>query len=160
MIDHGTETLTAIVTPTNAANKAVSFSSSNEAVATVDASTGLVTAVAVGTATITVTTSDGSKQASCEVTVAPVAVTGVSLEPATLNLVYEDTANLTATVAPANATNPGITWASSDTSVATVDQNGKVTAVHAGTAEISASSQADSTIKATKGDRPGAVENL
>lgn len=61
--------------------------------ATVDASTGLVTAVAVGTATITVTTSDGSKQASCEVTVAPVAVTGVSLEPATLNLVYEDTAN-------------------------------------------------------------------
>lgn len=150
LIDQGTETLTAIVTPTNAANKAVSFSSSNEAVATVDASTGLVTAVAVGTATITVTTSDGSKQASCEVTVAPVAVTGVSLEPATLNLVYEDTANLTATVAPANATNPGITWASSDTSVATVDQNGKVTAVHAGTAEISASSQADSTIKATK----------
>ncbi|WP_186893512.1 leucine-rich repeat protein [Acetobacterium malicum] len=145
----GTETLTATVAPASAANKAVSFSSSAPAVATVNAGTGLVTAVAVGTARITVTTTDGSKQASCDVTVSPIAVTGVSLTPATLNLGYEDTATLTATMAPANATNPGITWSSSDPLVATVDQSGMVKAVHAGTAEITASSQADSTITAT-----------
>lgn len=79
----------------------------------------------------------------------PVAVTGVTLTPQTLNLVYGDTATLTATVAPVNATNPGIAWTSSNTSVATVDQSGTVTAVHAGTAEITASSKADSTINAT-----------
>lgn len=79
----------------------------------------------------------------------PVAVTGVSLTPLTLNLVYGDTATLTATVAPVNATNPGITWTSSDTSVATVDQSGTVTAAYAGTAVITASSTADGSKKAT-----------
>jgi uncharacterized protein YjdB len=78
-----------------------------------------------------------------------IAVTGVSLTPQPLNLVYGDIRTLTATVAPANATNPGITWTSSDPSVATVDQSGTVTAVYAGTATITASSQADNTITAT-----------
>ncbi|GHV25247.1 hypothetical protein AGMMS4952_02530 [Spirochaetia bacterium] len=64
----GTETLTAIVAPANAANRAVSWSSSDESVATVNSS-GLVTAHAVGTATITVTTADGGMQAACTVTV-------------------------------------------------------------------------------------------
>ena len=64
----GTETLTAMVEPANATNKAVTWSSDNISVATVDAN-GLVTAVAEGSATITVTTEDGSKTASCTVIV-------------------------------------------------------------------------------------------
>ena len=64
----GTETLTATVEPANATNKAVTWSSDNISVATVDAN-GLVTAVAEGSATITVTTEDGSKTATCTVIV-------------------------------------------------------------------------------------------
>ena len=64
----GTQTLTATVAPSNATNKAVTWSSDDEDVATVS-SAGLVTAVGVGTATITVTTTDGSKTATCDVTV-------------------------------------------------------------------------------------------
>lgn len=65
---HGTERLTATVTPNDAVNKNVTWTSSNPAVATVD-NTGLVTAVAKGTATITVTTVDGGYTASCTVRV-------------------------------------------------------------------------------------------
>lgn len=64
-----TATLTATVVPANATNKAVSFSSSNPAVVTVDAISGEITTVGAGTATITVTTADGSLSASCAVTV-------------------------------------------------------------------------------------------
>ena len=63
-----TETLTATVAPTDASNKAVTWKSSKESVATVDAD-GKVTAVGAGTATITVTTTDGEKTATCKVTV-------------------------------------------------------------------------------------------
>jgi len=63
-----TTQLTATVSPSNATNKAVTWSSSNTAIATVNA-TGLVTAVTAGAATITVTTTDGAKTASCTVTV-------------------------------------------------------------------------------------------
>lgn len=62
------EILTAAIAPADATNKEVTWSSSNEAVATVDA-TGKVTAIAPGTATITVTTTDGSKNATCALTV-------------------------------------------------------------------------------------------
>ncbi|MGN1373158.1 MAG: InlB B-repeat-containing protein [Candidatus Coproplasma sp.] len=64
----GTQTLTAIITPSNATNTAVTWESSNTSVATVDEN-GVVTAVAAGTANITVTTEDGGKTATCTVTV-------------------------------------------------------------------------------------------
>lgn len=134
------ETLTATITPANADNQAVTWSSDNTAVATVNQN-GQVTGVAAGTATITVTTQDGNKTATCTVTVPdpsadPVAVTGVSLNKASTSLTVGASETLTATVAPANATNQAVTWSSDNTAVATVNQNGLVTAVAAGTATI------------------------
>jgi uncharacterized protein YjdB len=131
----GTLTLTPTVAPDNATNKAVSWQSSHPAIATVN--NGTVTAVAAGNATITVTTADGDKTATCAVTVnaATVAVTGVTLNPTTATLTVGGTLTLTPTVAPDNATNKAVTWQSSSTAVATVN-NGTVTAVAAGNATI------------------------
>ena len=130
------QTLTATVAPEGATNKAVTWESSNTEVATVV--DGVVTPVAAGTATITVTTTDGSFTATCTVTVSNpvVAVTGVTLDEETLSLTAGgETATLTATVAPEDATNKAVTWTTSDATVATVE-NGAVTAVAAGTATI------------------------
>lgn len=71
---------------------------------------------------------------------APVAVTSVSVSGAS-SLEVGDTAQLTATVLPDDASNKGVTWESSDTSVVTVDADGKVTAVKAGTVTITATAQ-------------------
>jgi len=129
------ETLTATITPDNATNKKVTWSSSNSSVATV--SEGKITAVKAGTATITVKTEDGSKTAECKVTVKAkvYAVTGVSLNKSSLELTEGDIETLTATIAPSNATNKNVTWSSSNSSVATVSE-GKITAVKVGTATI------------------------
>lgn len=70
------------------------------------------------------------------VKVPTVGVTGVTLNTSTLELIAGDTESLTATVAPSDATNKAVTWMSSKESVATVDADGKVTAVGAGTATI------------------------
>ena len=132
-----TARLTATVLPENAANKAVTWTSSNPAAATVDES-GNVIAVGAGSTTITVTTADGSKTAECNVTVAPltVPVTGVTLNKPTLPLLAGTSEQLTAAVSPGNATNQAVTWASSDPAVATVDGIGNVTAVGPGSAAI------------------------
>ena len=134
-----TATLTATVTPENATNKAVTWKSSDDTIATVD-NNGKVTAVKEGTATITVTTEDGNKTATCAVTVAAatVPVTGVTLNKTSTSLYVGDTETLTATVEPSDATNRAVTWTSSDSTVATVDQNGLVTALARGTAVITA----------------------
>ena len=135
------DTLIAAITPDNATDKSVTWESSAPGVATVDTS-GKVTAVAPGTATITATTEDGSKTATCVVTVtaATVPVTGVTLSQTQASLYYNRTPNtltLTATVAPDNATNQAVTWTSSNPSVAKVE-NGVVTALARGTAVITA----------------------
>ena len=127
--------LTATVSPSNATNKDVSWSSSKTSVATVS-SDGTVTAKAVGSATITVTTADGSKKATCSVTVQSVSVTGVSLNPATMSLVVGSTGNLTATVSPSNATNKAVTYSSSNPAVAKASSDGVVTALAAGSTTI------------------------
>ena len=131
------ETLTATVSPTDADNKAVTWTSSDESVVTVDEN-GKVTAVGVGTATITVTTKDGEYTAICEVTVEETTSSdepSVTLDATNKTLEVGDTTTLTATVTPEDAT---VTWTSSDESVVTVDENGKVTAVGEGTATITA----------------------
>ena len=130
-----TQTLTASITPSNADVQGVSWSTNNSSVATVD--NGKVTAIKAGSATITVTSIDGGKTATCEVTVNAkiISVESVTLDKSSLELTEGDKATLVATVKPENATNKNVTWSSSDESVATVS-NGEVTAVKAGTAKI------------------------
>jgi len=136
------ETLTATVEPSDASNKNVSWSSSNPGVAAVNK--GVVTAVGEGTAVITVTTEDGGFTATCTVTVTidtSVPVQGVSLDKTSLYMTKTgQTVQLTATVEPANATNKSVTWSSSNTAVATVE-NGVVTAVGNGTAVITVTTE-------------------
>ncbi|WP_340033201.1 Ig-like domain-containing protein [Paenibacillus sp. FSL H3-0302] len=133
------DTLSAVIAPANATNKTVNWSSSDETVATVV--NGVVTPVGVGTAIITVTTTDGSFTASSVVNVsAPIPpvvdVTGVKLDQETLNLTAgEADGLLKATIEPANATDKDVIWSSSDETVATV-VNGVVTPVGEGTAVI------------------------
>ena len=133
------ETLTAKVLPTNAYVQTVTWASSNTSVATVSSS-GTITAVSEGTCTITATTQDGGKTASCEVTSVFVHVESVTLSQTSLQLNVGKTATLTATVSPANASNQTLTWSSSNTSVATVS-NGTVTAKSAGSCTITATTQ-------------------
>jgi len=142
----GTETIYAAIDPPNAANKNVKWSSGNDSVATVSAS-GLVTAVAAGTATITVTTVDGNKTAVCTVNVstAAVAVTGVTLNKSSTNLNVGGAETLVPAITPSSATNQNLTWTSSNASAATVSAGGTVTAVAAGTATI--------TVKTADGDK-------
>ena len=137
LVEGGSESLTATISPDNATNKAVSWKSSDTGVATVDGS-GKVTAVKAGSATITVTTTDGGKTATCSVTVTSktVSVTGVKLDNGKLELKAGETAQLTATVEPSDASDKSLEWTSSDAKVATVDASGKVTAVGVGSATI------------------------
>ncbi len=141
-----TAQLSAAVLPENATNPAVTWASSDSAVASVSDS-GFVTAVSGGTAVITVTTEDGAFTARCTVEVtspsvpAVIPVTGVSLNETLLILMEGETVQLSATVLPANATNPAVTWASSDPSVATVSDSGFVTAVSVGDINITATTE-------------------
>ena len=73
----------------------------------------------------------------------PIAVTGVTLDKSTLSLEAGATGNLVATIAPSNASYKAVSYKSSDDTVATVDNTGKVTAVKAGTADITVESLAD-----------------
>lgn len=134
-----TSKLTAMVTPSNATNKEVSWSSSNTSVATV-ASDGSVTANGVGSATITVTTADGVKTATCSVTVETIPVSSITLSQTSLSLTEGETSKLSATVSPANATNKDVVWSSSNSAVASVSSDGTVTAKSAGTVTITCAS--------------------
>ena len=130
-------TLIATITPENATNKNVIWSSSNTSVATV--ANGEITALEVGSATITVTTEDGGKTAKCYISV-KAKVERVSLDRASITLTEGDTYSLTATITPSNATNKNVIWSSNNTSVATV-VDGKVTALKAGTATITVTTE-------------------
>ena len=127
--------LTATVSPDNATNKTVTWSSSNTSTATV--TDGKVTALAVGSTTIIAQC--GNVKAECSVTVSPINVTSIRLNRTSVSLSAGDIIELTATVSPDNATNKTVTWISSNTSIATVTDS-KVTAVNIGSATITAKS--------------------
>lgn len=141
-----TYTLVPTISPSNASEQGVTYTSSNEAVATVS-SKGVITAVKGGTATITVKSKENNKTAKCKVTVNE-PVTGVTLSKAEDTLFVGAKLTLKATVAPEDAYNKAVKWYTSDKTVASVDQNGKVTAVAPGTATITVKTT-DGSFKAT-----------
>jgi hypothetical protein len=121
------------ISPFNATEQGVSWSSSDTLVATVNAS-GQVTGVATGLATITATTNDGSYTASSSITVAN-PVTGVSILPGYVSLKVDSTVQLKAIVEPSDA-DTTVAWSSSNTALATVDSTGLVTGISAGWVNI------------------------
>ena len=133
-LDEGeSKTITAVISPSDATDQEVIWESSDTDIATVDG--GRVTGVKAGIAVITATTNDGGKTASCTVTVIAHAKS-VSLNKASLRLEKGASETLQATVLPENTTNKSIIWSSSNTSIATVSDNGKVIAVGPGNATI------------------------
>lgn len=151
LVEGESATITATISPSDATNKQVRWSSSSP---NIQVSNGKITTSfpagsptttingkkALGHGTITATTEDGKKKATCKVIVLAktIAVTGVSLSETSLQLNKGDSRTLKATVQPDNATDKTVQWTSSNTSVATVDQDGTVTAVGGGDAVIKA----------------------
>lgn len=131
-----TSTLVATVSPSNATNKKVTWSSSNGSIASV--SNGKITARSAGV--VTITAKAGNKTASARVTVLEneIDVTRVTINKSSLTLDVGEAYTLSATVTPSNATNKKVTWSSSNESVASVSSSGRVTAKKAGTVIITA----------------------
>ncbi len=165
-----TATLETAVAPDDATHVAISYTSSDDAIATVS-DTGEVTAVAAGDATITATVDGTALFADCKVTVFP-AIESVELNYTTLSLLPEGTAQLTYIAAPEEALSDDVTYTSSDEAVATVDAEGNVTAVADGTAtitvnvngvtaecEVTVSTKAASTTSKTSGGNGSASSN-
>ena len=145
-----TYALEATVTPANVTNPSLNWSSTQPSVATVDPD-GTVKALSEGQAIITATTLSGGKTDACSVTVTKKAapdpghndtIESVTISPATLEVAEGLTAQLKATVSPASASQE-VEWASQDTGIATVDDNGVVTGVAKGTTKVLARSKAN-----------------
>ncbi|MDE5642060.1 MAG: leucine-rich repeat protein [Muribaculaceae bacterium] len=138
--------LTAVVGAEDATDKNILWKTSDENIATVDAS-GVVTAIAVGEATVTALAADGSGvKAECKVTVTPTLVESINIAGLATSLKKGRTLELQAEVLPATATNATLRWSVSDSSVATVDQRGVVKAVSAGEVNVKAAATDDSGI--------------
>jgi uncharacterized protein YjdB len=147
LIEGESAVLTATVIPEEATNKEVRWFSNDESIAIVDE--GKITAKKAGSTIISVSTVDGGYKAECKVTIKEklYPVTGIYFDKTSLEMTEGDTANLTATITPENATNKNVIWSSSNTEVAKVE-NGKITAIKEGTATITATSE-DGGYKAT-----------
>ena len=134
-------TLVATITPNEAGNKTLTWESGNPEFVTVD-NTGKVVAVKEGSAVITVKSSNNIK-ATCNVTVTTqtISVTSVSLDETALVLAVGGKHTFNATVKPDNAANKKVIWSSNNTPVATVNEDGEVTAIEEGTATITATTE-------------------
>ena len=138
-----TTTLEATITPDNATNKNVTWSSENSDIATVN--NGIVTAIAPGETTITVTTQDGEKTAECTITVTEpepeeIHVENVELNLQDISLEIGETATLVAVITPNDATNKNVTWTSANENIVTVD-DGLVTAIGPGETMITVTTE-------------------
>ena len=143
-------TLVATLEPSTASNKAVMWTTSNDAVVSVS-DNGVIQAKAVGVAVITVTTQEGAFTATCEVIVTEedVVLTGLRLSPSETRLKVGGEATLSVTYEPAGATQREVTWSTSDAAIVTVDEHGKVKAIAAGEATITVASKTNASIQAT-----------
>lgn len=154
--------LTATLTPADAFVSALTWSSDNTAVATVDAQ-GNVTGRGQGTANITATSTDGTNIVGTKAIRVLTAVKSLTIDPAELTLEVSRTARLTATATPADATNAAVTWAIDDATVARIDAEGNVTALKPGTATLTATAadgcgataECALTVKVLSGDANG-----
>ncbi|MFI3285956.1 MAG: Ig-like domain-containing protein [Rikenellaceae bacterium] len=149
LIEGDTELLVATILPEDASNKGVKWSSNNEDVATVDQD-GTVKAVGAGQASITVSSKESAElKGVCLVTVtqATIAVESIEIPEEDSTIAVGGELQLSAEVLPLDATNRAIQWSSDNEEVATVDQNGRVTAIAQGSANISAVSDEDVSIK-------------
>ncbi|MBQ7005505.1 MAG: Ig-like domain-containing protein [Clostridia bacterium] len=138
--------LSADIKPANATNKAVSWVSGNKSIATVNEA-GQVTGVGKGATNITCTTADGAFRATCTVNVIQ-PVESITLDIASVNLEVGKTKTITAKVSPSTATYQTLKWSSSNAKIASVDKDGVVKAISAGTVTITAYS-ADGNAKTT-----------
>jgi len=130
------------ISPEKATNKNVTWKSSNASVVFVDKN-GEIVANKAGSATITVTTEEGSKTATCDVTVEPKTVepTSILLNIESVELIEGDSKLLTYVVEPSNASNKNVKWESSDASIVSVDQKGKISANKVGNVTVTAISE-------------------
>ncbi len=151
-----TLTLTKTIYPSDATNQAVTWTSSSDAVASVD-SNGKITAKTAGSAVITCkSVSDNSVVGICNVTVkakvqtpSEIKVNKITLNKTTASVTKGKTLQLTATVTPGNATKKEVKWSTSNKNVAMVSTSGLVTAKSAGTAIITCTAKDESNVKAT-----------
>lgn len=126
-----TDILTATTMPTSTA---VNWSSSDSSIATID-SNGKITGIKAGTVIITATAAESGKTATCTVNVTNPVIPGIRLNKTSDSLTIGQTDNLVATTTPSGAQ---VTWTTSDSSIATVDSNGKITGIKEGQATITA----------------------
>jgi uncharacterized protein YjdB len=139
----GTAQLRAMVYPESVKSKTIRWLSDDESIAMVDAN-GLVRGIAPGLTIIRITDASGKiYPTTCAISVytATVSVTGVSIAKSETTIFVNGYETLNHTVAPQNATNKNVTWSSNNSSVATVDINGKVTGIAAGSATITLTSE-------------------
>jgi uncharacterized protein YjdB len=134
-----TAQLSYAVVPPKATIQGVSWESSDSDTVSVNEK-GLITALKVGPATITVTTDDGDFTATCEVTVWSTPVESVKVNRAEYSLMLTKTIRLFSMVEPEDASNPTVVWGSANTAFATVSTNGTVTPVAEGEVDITATS--------------------
>lgn len=133
--------LTPTILPNNATNKTIAFSSGDATVASVSSS-GVVSAIKAGQATITAKNEASGVSATCSITVKNVLVNSLTLNNTSSSLHVNDTLQLVATVSPENAADKSVVFSSSDATVASVSNSGLVTALKTGTATITAKNEA------------------
>ena len=145
-----TRQITYTILPANATDKTVTYSSSDNSKVSVD-QLGNIKALAEGDVLITITCSNGVST-DCQVVVSAVsevvAVTGISLNKTSVSMHTGDTLTLKATISPANATNKSVKWESSAPTVASIDNNGLVTALSDGSATITCTSLSNASVSA------------
>ena len=144
------------------ASQVVTYESATPTIASVT-DAGVVTGVAAGSTTITIAATDGSGiSTTINVTVNPIVVTGITATPTEITMITGETAQISYTVAPENATDPSVTITSADPTIATVDENGVVTGVSVGETTITIASVSNpdvtATITVTVTSNPNAVQ--